>query len=87
MPYEVNTSIACGNVLGLPGHIIMPTMTAPSRCPPRWPRALLERASHHVEWEEFSRVRLAAGGELRRYYPLAPDAETEYREWKAQQSK
>ena len=44
---------------------------------------LLERTSRHVEWEEFARIRLSEGGDLRKYYPLTPAAEDEYRKWVA----
>jgi hypothetical protein len=43
---------------------------------------VLRRGSEHAEWEDFSRLQLARGGELRRYYPLAPEAEAEYQAWK-----
>jgi regulator of RNase E activity RraA len=46
---------------------------------------LLKKASEHVEWEEFSRMRLAQGGHLRKYYPLSAEGRAEYEEWKKQQ--
>jgi regulator of RNase E activity RraA len=85
MPYAVNAPIACGGVLVVPGDIIIADNDVAVAVPVAMAEALLERASHHVEWKEFSRVRLAACGDLRRYYPLAPDAEPEYQQWKAQQ--
>jgi regulator of RNase E activity RraA len=51
------------------------------------PAALAERciaeARQHHEWEDFSRERLAAGGDLRRYYPLSDGARPEYEAWLA----
>ena len=44
---------------------------------------LLQRASKHHEWEDFSRIRLSEGGDLKRYYPLAEDAWPEYEAWRA----
>jgi hypothetical protein len=35
-----------------------------------------------VEWEEFSRIKLAEGGDLRRYYPLSDAARPEYEAWR-----
>jgi hypothetical protein len=35
-----------------------------------------------VEWEEFSRIKLAEGGDLRRYYPLSDAARPEYDAWR-----
>ena len=43
---------------------------------------LVERASQHVEWEEFARLRLSQGGDLRKYYPLTASAEAEYAAWR-----
>jgi hypothetical protein len=48
---------------------------------------LLKKASEHHEWEEFSRIRLAEGGDLRKYYPLTEEARAEYEEWKKTQGK
>jgi hypothetical protein len=46
---------------------------------------LLHKASSHVEWEEFSRMRLSQGGELRKYYPLSEEARAEYETWRREQ--
>jgi regulator of RNase E activity RraA len=48
---------------------------------------LLAKASEHHEWEEFSRMKLAEGGELRKYYPLSEAARGEYEEWRKTQHK
>ncbi len=60
-------------------------MTALWSFPSPWPQALVEKASVHAEWEEFSRIRLAEGGELRKYYPLSDEARGEYEAWKKEQ--
>ncbi|HHX65961.1 MAG TPA: ribonuclease activity regulator RraA, partial [Chloroflexi bacterium] len=41
--------------------------------------------SEHAEWEDFTRMRLAQGGDLRKYYPLSDEAWIEYEEWKKTQ--
>jgi len=43
---------------------------------------IIEEASAHHEWEEFSKIKLLEGGDLRRYYPLHPDAQGEYEAWR-----
>jgi hypothetical protein len=48
--------------------------------------ALLEKASEHAEWEDFSRMRLAQGGDLRKYYPLSEEARVEYEAWRSGRS-
>jgi hypothetical protein len=51
----------------------------------RWLIELVERAWKHVEWEEFSRLRLSEGGDLTKYYPLSEAAMEEYATWRNSQ--
>jgi regulator of RNase E activity RraA len=64
IPFAVNVPIACANVLVIPSDIIVAdddgVVVVPTGLAPK----LLEIAGEHVEWEEFSRMRLAAGGDL-----------------------
>ena len=87
VPFAVNVPIACGNVLVIPGDIIVAdddgVVVVPIALAPR----LVEAASHHVEWEDFSRLRLSQGGDLKKYYPLSAEAMPEYEAWKAANSK
>ena len=46
---------------------------------------LARKATEHVEWEEFSRLKLAEGGDLRKYYPLSDEARLEYEAWRRAQ--
>ncbi len=46
---------------------------------------LLHAASEHAEWEDFSRMRLSEGGDLRKYYPLSEEARAEYEAWRRAQ--
>ena len=48
---------------------------------------VIDEANKHHEWEDFSRERLAEGGDLRRYYPLSDSARPEYEAWKARQAR
>ena len=50
--------------------------------PIRLAEELAQVANEHAEWEEFSRGKLAEGGDLRRYYPLLDDARGEFEAWK-----
>jgi regulator of RNase E activity RraA len=81
-PYAVNVPIACADTLVLPGDLIVADDDGAVVVPVSMVPALLERAGQHHEWEEFSRQRLLAGGDLRRYYPLHNDARPEFEEWK-----
>ena len=81
-PYAVNVPIACGNVTVCPGDIIVADDDGCVVVPVALAPALLAKASTHHEWEEFSRIRLSQGGDLRKYYPLSKEAEAEYEAWK-----
>jgi len=82
VPFAVNVPIACGNVFVMPGDIIVADDDGVVVVPVAMAEKVIEEATKHHEWEEFSRERLFEGGDLRRYYPLHPDAEPEYQAWK-----
>ena len=81
MPFAVNVPIACANALVMPGDIIVADDDGVVVVPIALAVQLVERAGQHLEWEEFARLRLSEGGDLRKYYPLTPAAEEEYRRW------
>ena len=87
VPFAVNVPVACGGALVLPGDIIVAdddgAVVVPSALAPQ----LLRAASEHAEWEDFSRLRLAAGGDLQKYYPLSEEARAEYEAWRAAQAR
>jgi regulator of RNase E activity RraA len=84
-PFAVNAPIACGGVLVVPGDIIVADEDGVVVVPVALAPQLLAKASEHAEWEDFSRLRLSEGGDLRKYYPLRADAQSEYEEWKKSQ--
>ena len=84
-PFAVNVPIACGNVLVMPGDIIVADDDGAVVVPIGLAPELLRKASEHHEWEDFSRMKLAEGGDLRRYYPLDDEAQVEYEAWKRDQ--
>jgi regulator of RNase E activity RraA len=86
MPFAVNGPIACGDVLVMPGDIVVADDDGAVVVPIKLAPQLLEHASQHAEWEDFSRLKLAEGGDLRRYYPLSDAARPEYEEWKRKQA-
>lgn len=85
-PFAVNCPVACGDTLVMPGDIIVADDDGVVVVPVEMAPQLLDKASEHVEWEEFSRMKLAQGGDLRKYYPLSPEAQAEYEAWKKSQS-
>jgi len=84
-PFAVNVPIACGDNLVMPGDIIVADDDGVVVVPISLASELVHKANEHVEWEEFSRMRLAEGGHLRKYYPLSEEGRAEYEEWKKQQ--
>ncbi len=81
-PVAVNVSIACGGSLVMPGDIIIADDDGAVVVPIDLAPELAKMAGEHAEWEVFSRERLLAGGDLRKYYPLSEEARAEYAEWK-----
>ena len=82
MPHAVNTPIACGGTYVMPGDIIVADDDGVVSVPVALAAEVVRQGSHHAEWEEFSRIQLSKGGDLRRYYPLVPEAEAEFEQWK-----
>ena len=84
-PYAVNVPIACADTYVGPGDIIVADDDGAVVVPASMAADLAKRALEHHEWEDFSRMRLMQGGELRRYYPLKDEARPEFEAWKAAQ--
>lgn len=87
VPFGVNIPIACGDVLVMPGDIIIADDDGAVVVPIALAEALLERASRHVEWEGFAKFKLSQGADLRKYYPLSAEAQDEYEAWRTAQPK
>ncbi len=86
-PFAVNVPVACANTFVTPGDIIVADDDGAVVVPVAMAEKVIEVAGKHAEWEEFTRVRLSQGGDLRKYYPLRADAEAEYLAWKEAQGK
>ncbi|UCH24567.1 MAG: hypothetical protein JSV66_11480 [Trueperaceae bacterium] len=84
-PFAVNVPIACGNTLVMPGDIIVADDDGVVVVPVSLAKDLADSANEHVEWEDFSRMKLAQGGDLRTYYPLSAEAQAEYETWRNEQ--
>ncbi len=85
-PNAVNVPIACGGTVVVPGDIIIADDDGAVVVPIDLAPELARVANEHAEWEDFSRMKLAEGGDLRRYYPLSEEARKEYEEWKKGQA-
>ena len=78
---SVNHPIACGGRLVFPGDIIIADDDGSVVIPLKLVDGLLEKAGSHKEWEEFTKMKLLEGGDLRKYYPLSEEAQIEYELW------
>lgn len=87
IPFAVNVPVACGGVLVMPGDIVVGDDDGVVLVPAGLAGQLIEIAGQHAEWEVFSRMRLAEGGDLRTYYPLSEEGEAEYRAWRQSQGR
>jgi regulator of RNase E activity RraA len=83
MPFAVNGPVACGGCLVMPGDIIVADDDGAVVVPAALAERLIAEAHVAHGWEDFSRERLAAGGDLRQYYPLMDAARPEYEAWLA----
>lgn len=86
-PYAVNVPVACGGVTVVPGDVVVADDDGAVVVPIQLAEQLARKATEHVEWEEFSRMKLAEGGDLRRYYPLSAEGRAEYELWKKAQER
>lgn len=82
MPFGVNVPVACGGTLVMPGDIVVADDDGCVVVPIKLAPAVLAKASEHHDWEDFARMRLGQGGDLRKYYPLRQDAQAEYEAWR-----
>ncbi|MBZ2197935.1 ribonuclease activity regulator RraA [Occultella gossypii] len=81
MPFDYNSPIACGEATVIPGDAIVADADGAVVVPAALVDEVIARSSSHHDWEEFSRLRLLEGGDMRRYYPLSEAARPEYEEW------
>jgi regulator of RNase E activity RraA len=84
-PWAYNVPIACSRVLVLPGDIIIADDDGAVLVPANLAEIVVERTVEHEEWEVFSRLRLAEGGSIKKYYPLNEEGQQEYEAWRAAQ--
>ncbi|MDE0142268.1 MAG: hypothetical protein OXI80_11865 [Caldilineaceae bacterium] len=81
-PWGLNVPVNISNVLVLPGDAIIADDDGAVVVPRQMIPLVLEHTLEHEEWEVFSRIKLAEGGALSKYYPLNDEGWAEYEEWK-----
>ena len=82
MPWAYNVPVSLSNVLILPGDIVIADDDGSVVIPIKMAEMVAEHTIKHEEWEVFTRMKLAQGGALRKYYPLSDEGWIEYEEWK-----
>jgi regulator of RNase E activity RraA len=85
-PWAYNVPIACSRVLVLPGDVIIADDDGAVVIPTRIAPQIIKETREHEDWETFSRMRIAQGGALSKYYPLSEEGRREYEAWRSQQS-
>ncbi|MCY4145844.1 MAG: ribonuclease activity regulator RraA, partial [Chloroflexi bacterium] len=80
-PHAVNVPIACANVFVVPGDVIVADDDGAVLVPAALAANMADLATEKAEWEIFSRMKLAEGGSLDKYYPLNDEAQKEYEAW------
>jgi len=81
-PWGYNVPVDLSSVLVLPGDIMIADDDGALVVPAQMASLVLEHTLDHEEWEVFSRMKLAGGGRLEKYYPLSDEGWAEYEEWR-----
>lgn len=85
-PWAYNVPTAISRVLVLPGDIIIADDDGAVMIPSQMAELVAEQTKEHEDWEVFSRMKLAEGGALKKYYPLNEEGQREYEEWRKLQN-
>jgi regulator of RNase E activity RraA len=83
-PHAVNVPIACAGVFVRPGDLIVADDDGAVVVPIQMAQEVVEHAVSKSDAEVFIRMKLAEGGDLRKYYPLNEEAQREYEAWAKQ---
>lgn len=84
-PWAYNVPVAVSRVLVLPGDIIIADDDGAVMVPAQMAEQVAAHTLEHEEWEVFSRIKLAEGGALSKYYPLNEEGWAEYEAWRKKQ--
>jgi len=81
LPWAYNVPVALNRVLAIPGDIMIADDDGAVVVPAAMADMVAEHTIRHEDWEEFSRMKLAEGGSLKRYYPLDDTGQAKYETW------
>ena len=74
--------VAVAGVLVMPGDIIIADDDGATVVPQQMAAVVAAATREQEDWETFSRMRLAEGGSLYKYYPLNDEGRQEYEVWR-----
>jgi 5-oxopent-3-ene-1,2,5-tricarboxylate decarboxylase/2-hydroxyhepta-2,4-diene-1,7-dioate isomerase len=86
-PLETNVPIGCGGALVMPGDVIVGDGDGVLVVPAQMAEEVALAALAQEEREEFALERVQAGESVRGLYPLSPERQTEFDEWRARRGK
>jgi regulator of RNase E activity RraA len=81
-PWAYNVPVDLSRVLIIPGDIMIADDDGAVVVPAQMAPIVLEHTLDHEDWEGFSRMKLAQGGRLSKYYPLSEEGWAEYDDWR-----
>ena len=84
-PWDYDVPIGCGDVLVMPGDIIVADDDGVVVVPPKVAPQVIKYCAEREEAEVFERIKLEETGDIAKYYPLNEEGRLEYEEWSAQQ--
>ena len=83
---DYNVPIGCAETLVIPGDVLVGDDDGIVVIPQTIFGEVVEAVVYHEEREEYLRLLLADGAELRGTYPVSPETDQRFREWRAQRS-
>jgi 5-oxopent-3-ene-1,2,5-tricarboxylate decarboxylase/2-hydroxyhepta-2,4-diene-1,7-dioate isomerase len=82
-PLETNVPVSCGGVLVMPGDVMVGDEEGVVVIPAALAEEVARDAREQESREAWALERVAAGESIRGVYPLGPEREEEYAEWRA----
>jgi len=80
-PWDYNVAIGCGDILIVPGDIIVGDDDGVVVVPPKVAPEVIDYCRTREGREDFERIKLRETGDIEKYYPLNAEGQKEYEEW------
>ncbi len=86
IPLDVDVPITCAGVLVMPGDVVVGDAEGVVILPAKLAEEIAHDAYEVEQRESFALERVKAGESFRGIYPLSPERQPEYEQWRAQQT-